>query len=56
VRKGERLEGRLVDAAEFLGLVEKRLEIKFSKIRQLGSTPSFGLEPHPAAVPSWTVP
>jgi hypothetical protein len=41
VRDGERLEGRLVDAAELLGLVEKRLEIKFSKIRQLGSTPSL---------------
>jgi hypothetical protein len=25
----------------FLGLVEKRLQIKFSKVRQLGSFPSF---------------
>jgi hypothetical protein len=46
VRDRERLEGRLVDGAELLGLVEKRLEIKFSKVRQLGSTPSIlGLRP-----------
>jgi hypothetical protein len=39
VRDRERLENRLVDGAELLGLVEKRLQIKFSKVRQLGSSP-----------------
>jgi len=39
VRDGERLQGRLLDGAEILGLVEKRLQIKFSKVRQLCSAP-----------------
>jgi hypothetical protein len=39
VRHGERLEGRLLDGAEILGLMEKRLQIKFSKVRQLCSAP-----------------
>ena len=39
VRNGERLEDRLLDGAELLGLVEKRLQIKFSNVRQLGSSP-----------------
>jgi hypothetical protein len=39
VRHGERLEGRLLDGAEVLGLMEKRLQIKFSKVRQRCSAP-----------------
>jgi hypothetical protein len=34
VRDGECLQGRLVDEAELLGFVDKRLEIKFSKVGQ----------------------
>jgi hypothetical protein len=37
IRDRERLQGRLVDGAELLGLVDERLEIKFSKVSQGGS-------------------
>jgi hypothetical protein len=39
VRNGKRFQGRLLDGAEILGLMEKRLQIKFSKVRQLRSAP-----------------
>jgi hypothetical protein len=55
VFKGERLEQRLVDDAELLGLVREGMEFTFSNVRQFWSLPSMSAaRGHPYSVPGGT--